>query len=412
MSDTERAPSSASRSTHIVVLAPASWREVAARIAPALARVDATVAAVQALVLVPTAADASDFARELLAGGPGTNASQPGWVAPLAGTRSARRLLAAAVPPVAVATAGVVVGLLRASAIALDAVGGVAICAADELERDDDALAQVLSEVPRSAARVLTAARPTPFVEQVIERHLHGARRVSAAAEPGAAVATTIEVVPVSSAAPAAALGEVLEAVDAPSVAVVPADARRESAVRDALDALGLASRTNYVRVSGDGDTAGAALVVLAGVPAVATLARAWAAPPARAVALVTARERAALAHAAPSAPLVAFRAGTARLEAEAVEAQLRDRIRGVLLDGLPAREMVALEPLLADHDSLAVAGALVRLYERERDAARRLRDAQPAPGLARPRRDAPPAQGAARPRRDAGERPGARPRR
>jgi hypothetical protein len=41
-----------------------------------------------------------------------------------------------------------------------------------------------------------------------------------------------------------------------------------------------------------------------------------------------------------------------------------------VLAAGLPAREIVALEPLLAEHDGLEIAGAALRLYERAAEEA------------------------------------------
>lgn len=397
MSESERAePQSASaRSTHVAHLIPAAWPEVAARIAPLVARVDRSVAAVQVLVLVPTANDAAELLREVAA----LDVAQDVQVSPLASPRRAKRL-AAATPQVVIGTTAVVSTLIKASALSLGQVSAVLLGAADELEADEATLEQLLAEVPKGAVKLLTAATATPFVERLMERHMHGARRVTAApVEPVVAnAAIAIEVRTVSSGAPASALGDVLEAVDAPSVAIVPADARREAAVRAALATLGYGSDSKLVRITADGSTGGAALVVLVGPPRAGVLAAMLAKPPARTVALVTSRERATLAAAAPSAALTTFSPASALGEAAAAEDRQREQIRRVIRDGLPSREMLALEPLLGEFDPLVLAGAALFLYERAqasaqvmaRKTADAVRPAAPAARADAPRERAP----------------------
>jgi hypothetical protein len=51
-------------------------------------------------------------------------------------------------------------------------------------------------------------------------------------------------------------------------------------------------------------------------------------------------------------------------------EENSRNALRAVLSAGLPAREIVALEPLLAEHDGLEIAGAALRLFERAAEEA------------------------------------------
>jgi hypothetical protein len=49
----------------------------------------------------------------------------------------------------------------------------------------------------------------------------------------------------------------------------------------------------------------------------------------------------------------------------------MREELRRVLVEGVPARELLALEPLLAEYDGAEVAAAALRLLERERERPR-----------------------------------------
>lgn len=387
MSDSERASTGTARSNHIAVIGAVAWRDVAARLSPALARVDAASPSAQCLVLAPTATDVVDLAGELSL----HLAPRAVRVAPLATPRLARRVVGVAHAQVLVATPEGAAALIGASALALGDLAGVGICAADEMEPAGAALDQVLAEIGKSATKVLTAGRTTAFVDRVLEGHLHGARRVTAAIDPAAVTLPQVEIVAVTSGAPLAALADVLEAADAPSAGILPADARRADAAREALARLGHAADSPLARLVEPGTASKSSLLVLAGAPSRDAIAAACATPPARVVALVTARERASLAATLPGTRVVPFALAAARAEAMTQETQLRDRLRAMLGEGLPAREMLALEPLLADADALAVAGALLRLYERERDALRRMREAKVEAG-ARPRADDRPA--------------------
>jgi hypothetical protein len=407
VSDPERASSPAARSTHIVVVGSVSLSDIAARLSPALARVDAATPHPQCLVLVPTSTDVTELAHELNV----HLAPRAIRVAPLATPRLARRVAAVADSHVVVTTPGGAVALITASAIKLGDLAGVAICMAEDLERDESTLDQALAEVSKTATKVVTTATLTPFVEKLLERYLHGARRVNAVPDVVPVTLEKIELVAASSAAPLAALADVLEAADAPSIAILPADSRREAVAREALARLGYAADSKLARVVTEG-SAGASLLILAGAPSAAAIAAACAQVPARVIAFVTARERAALASALPGTRFVAFNQTGSLVDAQAAEAQMRDRVRAIIAEGIPAREMLALEPLVSDTDPFVVAAILLRMYERERDAYRRLREAR-TEGDARPARA--PAERAPRaasgdrerpPRRDEGDRP------
>ena len=62
---------------------------------------------------------------------------------------------------------------------------------------------------------------------------------------------------------------------------------------------------------------------------------------------------------------LVPYERSRAARAAREREEDNRYALRAVLASGLPSREIVALEPLLSEHDGLEIAGAALRLYER-----------------------------------------------
>lgn len=365
MPETERAGSGRARSTHVVHYMAPAWSAVAERLAPLLARAAGATDGVQLIAIVPTGADAVELARALA---PAAGVRTIGvWSSP----RRALRLARAASPQVVVSTPGILAGLLAASAVSFAGVTALAFVSADELAAEGEALETVMAEVPAGAEKVLTAAAPTPFVDALVAAHMHGARRLGPAAPAvPAPSAATIEVLDAAPASPVALLADVLELVDPPSAVVVAADARRAQLARDTLAALGYPGDSPLARVVDADIPAGAALLVFVGAPEAAIVASAMATSPARAVALVSARERAALA--AAGVPLAPFAPLPSRASAEAAEAATRDRLRRAITAALPAREMLALEPLLAEFDALALAGAALRLYEAERAAAAR----------------------------------------
>jgi hypothetical protein len=355
---------------------------VAERLHPIVARAsargdglaDAAAGAPLALVLVPAARDALALANALRAAAP-----RGPRIAPLASVRRARRLVTDATPAVVVATPGVALALLRASALSFAGIRGAALVAADELGGDRATLEAVLAELPRGIPKVLTCTAVTPFVDELAAAHFHGARRLDAPRPEAAAVAgPPIEVLPVSAGVPTAALADVLELVDAPSAAIVPGPAVAPETAQQALATLGYPEGSPLARVIPDGMTGDAALVVLLGAPSASQLGAVRTATPARIVALLTARERAVLASAPAAGTLRPFAPSPSRDEAAAAEEALRDRIRREVRSQLPAREMLALEPLLEEFDALTVAGAVLRMSESR--ASRVVRPEEPRP--------------------------------
>jgi hypothetical protein len=251
------------------------------------------------------------------------------------------------------------VSLLKSSSVKLDGVQAVVIAWADELfdAREDEALEIVLSEIPKEASRIVVADRLTPAVEALVERHLRRASRQGAADSDDATATVAIRYVSTTAATRRAALRRLLDELDPPSAIVLASDLNAADEARGVIGALGYEGDT-LVRVASEPVEEQAALVVFYGLPASAEeVAKVAAAEPAQVVALISPRQAPALRRLTTGAvePLdVSQVAAKARSRDE----RLRSALRAELQAGFPAREMIALEPLLAEFDGLEIAAA------------------------------------------------------
>ncbi len=365
MTATPRATAGAVRSAHVAYFLPPDWGRIARHAAPALERAAADAPAVRLLVLVPDATAALHLTRAL-----STLPSAAGRRL-IAATSPARlqRLLGSGPADAVIGSAETLAAALGASVLKLDGVSQVVFAAADEMDAESEALSSVLAEVPREAARILTALVATPGVESLIERYLHRARRVVEDVAPaeGAAVAPTIRYLTVNG-DPREALPGVLDELDAPSAAVlVPAESD-VAPTRDALARIGYTGGA-LAHVTDGEVAANTSLVVTLGVPSATAWQLAVDAQPSQIVAIVAPRDLEALrllSGASVPRPL-ADRASISR--ARAAEMRRRAELRAELADGMPSREVLALEPLLREYDGLEIAAAALRLLERTRAA-------------------------------------------
>jgi hypothetical protein len=365
VTDTERETAGAVRSAHVAHFFPPDWTQTAQRASAALERSNRELAAPQVVVTVPDSVAAVALARELRA----LPATVGIRVVPVTNASRGARLLKAAPPQVVVGTPAVLAALLAASALKLGDVHTLLMACADEYDAQGEPLGALMAELPRGSARILTAGSPTPLVENLLERYLHKARRVVAPVTPPAPIAPgtppTIYVRTVAAGAPLAPLGELFDDIDPPSAAIVVSDARGEGQARTALEALGYPADSDLVTISRGAVALHTALVVFVGLPEADSLTAALSAHPARLVALVSARQHEALRQITKGAVLVPYERSRAARAAREKEESNRLALRTILAAGLPSREIVALEPLLADHDGLEIAGAALRLYER-----------------------------------------------
>lgn len=351
------------RSAHVAYFMPPDWARIARHAAPALERAGGDTPAVRLLVLVPDAGAALSLTRYLSA----LPAAAGRRLVAATSPARLQRLLGAARADAVIGTPESITAALGASALKLDDVKAVIFAAADELDAESDTLAAVLAEVPKDAARLLTALAPTPGVEAIIERYMHRARRVTEDVTPAddAPAAATVRYLTVNGPA-LEALPAILDELDAPSAAVLACDDESADAARAVLHAIGYTDGPLAHVTLGD-VAPNTSLVVTLGVPTASAWQSAVAAQPAQIVAIVAPRDLEALrllAGAATPRPL-ADRASISR--ARAAEARRRAELRAELAEGIPSREVLALEPLLREYDGLEIAAAVLRLLERTR---------------------------------------------
>lgn len=395
----ERESAGIARSQHMVYTMPQDWASVAQLLQPALERVDPSVAETQLLVVTADVETAITVAAAAvrLQGDRGIE------VLPATGARRAARVLKARAAHVVVGAPAELLALVRATALKLEHVRSVLIAWLDDVHAAGGMpeLETIMGELPKDAARVLVTAQLGPEVEEFAERYVRRAPHPSEQREeaiPGPA----LQYVSVSAASRPAALRRVLDELDPASAAVYVRAPESEEEARRTLATLGYAAEGGPVRIVRDADQgADAALVILYDVPPTRQELRAIAGTSGRPlVALAQPRQLATLrALSSGVTPLVLPGPATrARSREEALRAELRE----ALAAGMPARELLAIEPLLAEFDGVELAAAALRLLETERARAASAGIAAPAA--------APTAEGMTRLFVNIGSRDGARP--
>jgi ATP-dependent RNA helicase DeaD len=350
--------SSASRATSVVHLRPLTPALIADVLRPALERIDPAAATLQLLVLVPDPEDALAVADEA------ARLGRP--LVPVTSVARGARRMAASPTAIAVAVAHAA-ELRRRSLLPCEALRTVIVLDGDTLAAHDglDDLESLLAEAPREASRVLTAVAREGALVELLARHFHKARTLEAPV--AVASPATIHYAVTSRRERGHTLARVLDALDPASVAVV-ATTEAQGDARDALTHLGYAADDANVVVTGpEGIPDGCALAVLWEPPTAAQLAIVAGRAPLQVLALVGARDVAALRATAAAATLVPWTADEALRAVRAADARLRSELTGVLGGTLPLRELTVLEPLFERHDAALVAAATLRLLDRAR---------------------------------------------
>ena len=354
-----------SRGQNQLHLLPEEWQLAAAAIAPLLDRIDVSTSSTQLLIITNDSEAAAGMAARL------GSASAPAGGSPrvLAATdaRRASRVLRAASAHVVAGPPAALVELVQASVLKLDNVRAVVLAWAEDLGASPTrALETLMAELPKDAARIVIASAMSPAVEQLVERYARRARKTQPANEEALPPAS-LSYVTVHEGGRLGALRRVLDAVDPESGFVVVRSVDARESVSSLLRSLGYGHGSDIVRV-GETPDAPAQLVVLFELPTGENELRALVhgQPASRVVALVTARQIAALRRFAGGAvaPLVLPEAAA---RARSREESLRDELRAILSTGHFSRELIALEPLLSDHDGVEVAAAALRLLDAER---------------------------------------------
>ena len=335
-------------------------------IAPALARVDQAIPAIQLLVLTPDAEVA--IAVAAVAARAPEDVRVP--VLPVTTARRATRLLAAGTPGAIAGAPDEILRLIQSARIKLDSVTTLVIAWADAIVDAGltEALEGVMSEMPKEASRSIVTSRTTPEVDALVERYARRPRRTGASEadwEEGEPIdASYVIVAPQTR---PAALRRLLDDIDPPRAAVY-ANTDETSAKLDSLiHSLGYGGADSPLVLTRGEAVPGASLVVLFELPPNPGILRTLAEAKPLIIALITPRLQSTLRVLCGTGRLTPYTLTGAAASARSREEKLREELRRTLEGGVPTRELLAIEPLLVEYDGAEVAGAALWLLERER---------------------------------------------
>jgi ATP-dependent RNA helicase DeaD len=346
-----------SRGNNAVHVLPNDWTAADQFVAPTLDRLDGSAAELQLLALTTDAESATQFVRLVrrMAGERITS------LAATSATRGKRLLQRNPVQVVAGPPAEVL-QLIQAAALKLHTLRAVILAWADELvETDSAALENILSELPREAARVIVTSDVTPAVEQLVERYARRAMKV--ADQPRESTSPIdVEYVAAASSVRPSVLRRVLDSIDPTSASIVAYGAPARLEVTEVLADLGYQEGDAGVQVVDAAPSEETPVVIFYGLPSSrAELDRV--AGGGRVLALAQPRQLQSLRAMAGGTvkPLALPEASRWARKRDDV---VRDELRDELAKGRLWREMLALEPLLEDHDGLEIAAAALKLLE------------------------------------------------
>jgi ATP-dependent RNA helicase DeaD len=360
----ERERPAVARNQNVLHVLPHDAAAVSQFIEPALERLDPESAETQLLVLTPDSETAVLIAEAATRARTGT----PARVLPVTAWRRALRLQRLRPATVVAGTPSDILELIRASAIKLDSVTTLVLAWADVMnDAAGEPLEAVMAEVPKDAARVIVASHLTPAVEALAERYARRARRsnVTPVAED---MSVDLRYVAIAPLARASALRRLLDDTDPERAAVYVRsdDAARE--VADTLRALGISDEEPSIVITRGEPVDNVALLVLYESPMSAEALQTLAGTGSAVIALATARQIPALRVLAGGGRVTPFVLSGPGARARSRDEKVRDELRAALANGVNARELIALEPLLTEFDGVEIAAAALRLLERERE--------------------------------------------
>jgi ATP-dependent RNA helicase DeaD len=331
---------------------------------PALQRLDPESAETQILVLTPDSETAVLIAEAATRVRSGT----PARVLPVTAWRRATRLQRLRPATIVAGTPSDILELIRASAIKLDSVNTLVLAWADVMsDAAGEPLEAVMAEVPKDAARVIVASHLTPAVEALAERYARRARR-SNATPVAEDMPVDLRYVAIAPPARASALRRLFDDTDPERAAVYVRSDAAATEVADTLRALGIADEDPSIIITRGEPVENVALLVLYESPMSAEALQTLAGTASAVIALATARQIPALRVLAGGGRVTPFVLSGPGARARSREEKVRDELRAALANGVNARELIALEPLLTEFDGVEIAAAALRLLERERE--------------------------------------------
>ncbi len=371
--DSTAAPSApkVTRSQQVVLTAAPTVAAMVSLVQPALDRLTAGEPGVHLLVLVPDADTALAVAQAVLPAGD----AAPVLVPVTSAARGARLM---ARPPAAIVGApSDLAALLPSGLLKLETVSQLLMLQADLTLAltDEPSITMLMTELPKDIARTVTMAAETDAVTAFAKSYMKRPRRVGDDVVADGSAPLSLQYVLVSDSTRPAMLRRVLDAVNAVSAIVVAPEAEQVAEAHAALRALGYDTASGDVKAMGGAVETHSALRVLYDVPPTrAVLDAALGGHPVQVIALVTPRQVAHLRSLLTGGSLTYFILPDTMAHAIGRDGARMGELRKILAEGVSARELAALEPLLQDNDALEIAAASLRLLERERETAKALR--------------------------------------
>ncbi|CAN5923488.1 hypothetical protein BH11GEM2_BH11GEM2_18590 [soil metagenome] len=359
-------PTGVTRGQNAVHLMPLDWSAAGNVLAVVLDRIDQARAETQVLVVTSDAENAAAAAEAIVA------AAGDRAITVMAATASPRaaRLLKASAAHVVTGAPAELVALTQGSALKSEAIRTVVFAWLDPiLETPETApLESLLGELPKDGARIVLASELTPAYDALIERYARRARRASEAPADEQAKSLSAEYVSSSPTSRGATLRRLLDALDLPRAELYARTPSVRAEGSTIARALGYPS--DAVRIT-SGETPSAATndpLVLLELPKSKEDMRALVGSGARKLyALVQPSQLASLRALLGGGTVTPMPLVEAAERARGKDAALRASLRDVLTSGDVRREVLALEPLLAEFDGIEIAAAALRMLEQQR---------------------------------------------
>ena len=361
----ERERPAVARNQNVLHVLPHDAAAVSQFIDPALERLDPEIAETQLLVLTPDTETAVLIAEAATRARTGI----PARVLPVTAWRRAVRLQRLRPATVVAGTPADILELIRASAIKLDAVNTLVLAWADVMsDAAGEPLEAVMAEIPKDAARVIVASHMTAAVEALAERYARRARRSNVTTVVEEEIAVDLRYVAIAAQARETAFRRLLDDTDPERAAVYVRSDEAAKEVADVLRALGISDEEPSIVITRGEAVDNVSLVVLYEQPMSAEALQTLAASGVPVIALATARQIPALRVLAGGGRVTPFVLSGPGARARSRDEKVRDELRAALANGVIARELIALEPLLTEFDGVEIAAAALRLLERERE--------------------------------------------
>ena len=360
-------PTGVTRGQNAVHVMPLDWSAAERVLSTLVDRIDPERSEPQLLILTADAEGAASAAAAVVRV-IGDRALRV--IAATTGTRAAR-LLKSAPAQIVTGAPAELAALVQGSTLKPDGVRGVIFAWLDPILETPDALPleNLLGELPKEGARVVLAAEVTPALEALIERYARRASRKAEGAPDEAQAPLTAEYVAAAGTARTVTLRRLLDALDLPRAVLY---ARTDEARRDALAvARALGYPADAVRLSGEaaGETRmGGDPLVMVELPSSREELRGLVGTTGRKLyAIVQPSQISSLRSLLGGGTVSPVTLLEAAERARGKDAALRASLRDVLASTDVRREVLALEPLLAEYDGIEVAAAALRMLEQQR---------------------------------------------